>query len=234
MKATCFFLLFLLNIQLFSHEFSKTYDINYLREFVYIGAGNLEIKQSDRNRLTLTGEESLLDNTFFSNERGVLTIAPKDPFFTGRYPGIVKGMLEVKNLKKITLNGSVSVDIDKFKGDELTIELLAQGSSLLEGYLELQKLSLKIEGSASAVLRGSAESQSIFINGAGAYNGQDFMTQNTTIHIYGAGTVFVNAEELLNASVMGYGHVHYVGTPKINKRIVGGGKVSPYIEGIKR
>lgn len=234
MKIHRLFLLFLFPLSLFSQEVTRSYDFNYLREFIYIGAGKIEIKQGDRNRLTLTAEEALMENTLFADQRGVLSLAPKDPFFTGRYPGIMKGVLEVKELRKIMLNGSVSVDIDQLKGDDLTIELLAEGSSLVEGTLDFNKLSLKIVGSAEAILRGKAREQSVLITGAGAYAGENFVTQTSTIHIQGAGTAFVNATEVLNALIVGYGHVHYVGTPKINDKISGQGKVSPYMEGMKR
>lgn len=234
MKTTYFFLLFLLNVQLFSNEITKSYDLNYVREFVYIGAGKIEIKQSNRNRLTLTGKEVLLNKTLFSNEEGVLTLAPKDAFFTGQSPEIIRGTLEVKDLKRITLDGSVSVDIDELKGDELSVELLAQGSSLFEAHLELQKLSLRIEGSAEAILKGSADTQLIAITEAGTFMGEEFKTKTATIHIHGAGTAFVNASEILNALVYGFGHIHYIGTPKINDRIIGEGKVFPYIDGMKR
>ncbi|MCP5505872.1 MAG: DUF2807 domain-containing protein [Chlamydiales bacterium] len=228
------FLLFLLPISLFCQEVTRSYDFNYIREFIYIGAGKIEIKQGERNRLTLTAEEALMDNTLLADQRGILSLAPKDPFFTGRFPGIMKGVLEVKELRKIELNGSVSADIDHLKGEDLTIELLAEGSSLIEGALELEKLSLSIVGSAEAVLRGNAEEQSVFITGAGAYAGENFVTKKSMIHIQGAGTAFVNATEILNALIIGYGHVHYVGTPKINDKISGQGKVSPYVEGMKR
>lgn len=89
--------LFLFPLLLFSQEVTRSYDFNYLREFIYIGAGKIEIKQGDRNRLTLTAEEPLMENTLFADQRGVLSLAPKDPLFTGRFPGIIKGVLHERS-----------------------------------------------------------------------------------------------------------------------------------------
>lgn len=234
MKTLCFFLI-LLSANLFSIEATKIYDINYVREFVYIGAGKIEIKQSDRNRLILKGEEPLIANVLLDDGRGILSLSPKDPFCMGRYPGIVTGVLEVKDLNKITLNGSIAIDVDHFKTDELTIIMLDEGSSLFEGVLEVQNLSLKIEGSSEAVIKGQANTQSVFLTGSGIYDGQGFETKISTIHISGAGTALVYATELLNGFILGYGHIHYVGTPnKINQRVSGDGKLTPYTPGMKR
>lgn len=131
----------------------------------------------------------------------------------------MKGVLEVKELREIMLNGSVSVDIDQLKGEDLTIELLAEESSRIEGALDLNKLSLKIVGSAEAILRGKSTEQSVLITDAGAYAGENFVTKTSTIHIQGAGTAFVNATWELPRS-----------TIKSAVRV----KFRPVIEGTKR
>lgn len=229
MRATWVFFLLLYNILIFSNEVTRTYDLNSIREFVYGGGGKIEIKQTGRNRLTLAGKASLLNNTLLTNQRGILSLTPKD-----HSSEIIEGILEVIDLNKITLSGNVAVDIDMLKGNELIIELLAEGSPLLEGCLEFRKLSLKIEGSAHAILKGKGESQSVYITGEGNYVGRDFITKTSTAHIQQRGTASVNASDKLNASVIGYGQIHYMGNPKINKQLSGEGKILPYLGGMKR
>ena len=215
---------------LFSHEVTKSYDFNHIREFSYVGMGKIEIKQGDKNQLILTANPKLLEKIVVTNQRGVLSIALSDT-----YKGIIKGVLIVNNLSKITLRGDVSVDIDKLKGKELMIVLQEEGSSLIEGFVEFDKLAITISGNSEALLKGEVKDQVVYISGSGIYEGEALKSKNANVHIQGAGTAFVYATDKLEGSTIECGHIHYVGTPKIiNDKIQGGGRLSPYKNGQKR
>jgi hypothetical protein len=220
MKVLCYFLAFLCMKPLLSGEITRSYDLNSTKEFVCAGDWKIEIKQTDRNHLTLTAKEPLLNNLVFSHKTKVLSLSQKAP----PLPGTIKGVLEVKDLGKIILNGNIAIDIDEWKGKKLAIEI--NGSSLIEGLLHLEKLSLKINGNSQAILKGTADTQSVSIAGAGTYSGKNLKTKQSTIDIQGVGTAYVNASDTLNATIAGYGHIHYVGAPKVYQKITGAGQVS--------
>jgi hypothetical protein len=238
MRSIALFLLLSIFSVCFSHEVTRTYDFSYLREFAYHGPGKIEIKQGEKNELTLTADPELLNKTYIKEKKGILTISPKDEFFAGRFPGIINGTLKVKDLSKITLSGSISVDIDKLKGNQLMINMELEGSSLIEGLLEFNRIAVSIKGSSEAVLKGKVYEQIVYIDGAGMYEGKSLESKKALVHIRGAGTAIINATEELTATVTGYGHVHYIHNfhvPKIlNKKVRGKGEISPYKEDLFR
>lgn len=214
-----------------SHEITQTFNFSYLREFTYDGPGKIEIKQGDKDRLTLTADEDLLGRTNILNHDGTLSISPKKQFFSGKYLGIITGTLEVKNLSRIDLNGSVSVDIDKLQGNELMINLGLEGSSLIEGLLNFQRIAVIINGSSEAALKGKVEEQIVYITGSGLYAGAALESKNAMVHIRGPGTAVINATDELIGIITGYGYIYYVGVPKtLRKRIDGQGEIIPYKE----
>lgn len=227
MKTFCFLLIFALFSSLISKEITKTLDYDYVRAFEMSGNGKVEIKQTGKNRLTLQGEEVLLDNLLLTNHRGILSASPKDPNIFRHYPKGVAAVLEVDHLSKITLKGDISLDIDQLKEKELSI--YGSGHSVIEALLDLDLFLIKMEGGMKGEIKGQAKEQSVFISGSGTYNGEGLKTEETTVNIQGSGTTYVNATEKLTAFIAGHGHVYYTGNPKtISKKIHGEGEVSAY------
>lgn len=234
MKTVFLFVLFSISSFCFTHEVTRVYDFSYLREFSYHGRGNIEIKQGEKDRLTITTDSELIDHIHISDHRGVLDIHPKGEFFIGHFPGTIKGTLEVKNLSKINLRGSVSVDIDKLQGDQLMINMELEGASVIEGYLDFHRIAVIIEGSSEALLKGNVIEQIIYIDGAGVYLGQNLTSDYAKVYVKGAGRAIVNTTNELDASVVGYGHIHYT-KPKpiiLKQKVRGEGEITPYQEGM--
>lgn len=212
----------------FTVELTRVYDFSDLRELSYHGQGKLEVKQSDKDRLTITADSELIDHLHISDYGRVLDIHVKEEFSLRNFPGNVVGTLEIKNLSKINLRGDISVDIDKLQGDHLMINMDLEGSSLIEGFLDFHRVAVVIHGNSQALLKGNVIEQIIYIKGSGAYLGQDLMSEYAKVYLKGAGRAIVNTIDELDASVVGYGHIHYI-MPKptiLKQKVKGEGQVS--------
>lgn len=217
----------------FSIEVTRIYDFSHVRELSYYGQGKLEIKQADKNRLTLTTDSELIEHIHISDHQGVLDIQPKGEFNSGNFPENMIGTLEVKNLSKIHLKGNVSVDIDKLQGDQLMIHMDLEGASLIEGFLDFHRIAVVMHGDSQALLKGNVIEQMVYIKGPGLYLGQDLTSDYAKVYVQNAGRAIVNTTQELDTSVVGYGNVHYT-KPKpiiLKQKVKGEGEISPYKEG---
>lgn len=211
-----------------------TIDIPYLDTLDYQGEGYIEIVQGDHNQFSIEGTKTQISNADIEAVGGTLKVSPSDPFSVGTVKDVLKGKLTVKDLKKIYLSGSVTVDIDSLKGESLLIDIGLPGANLLEGTIDVRRLGVHIQGGTRVVLKGRAKEEMIFIKGSGAFEGENLQSEQGHVRIEGAGTAFVNVTDSLKATIVGYGAIHYVGAPKkIDDNIKGEGKITPYQPGQK-
>lgn len=229
MRLCLCFIFYLLSIQSFAQDLKRTYNYDYLDGFSYQGTGHIEIKQGDKNTFTIKGTERQLNNTDIHFQQGILSVKTKDPFLYMSVSDYIEGELIVKDLKKIFVTGSVSLDIDRLKGETLLIHINVPGAALVEGNIDFDRLAVYLEGGGRTVLKGKVKEEMIYIKRSGAFESQDLEAVNGNVLIEGVGTAYVHVKETLKVNITGYGHVHYVGSPRtIEDRIHGEGKISPY------
>ena len=205
--------------------FEMTYP--YLTTFDYSGPGQIEIQQGKENKFIFKAPKSVQNQFSLTFSDGTLQVHPKSFADLAQAPQIPHVILVVKDLEKLILEGDNYVDIDSLKTDNFMLDIKAKGSTQLEGTIHSERLAVSIVGSSQATIRGEARYQSILISGSGLYDGKDFVTNDTNIRLIGSASCLVNARDKLSISIQGYGHVHYYGSPKVEKTIKGEGVVAP-------
>lgn len=110
-----------------------------------------------------------------------------------------------------------------FSGD--SFELTTSGSSDFIGEIYYTRSKFSLSGSSSIKLRGDSSSTQISCSGAGNIEAADYVVDNATISISGAGNARITVEEYLDATVSGAGSITYYGSPRVNQRVTGIGKV---------
>ncbi|MCB1109343.1 MAG: DUF2807 domain-containing protein [Chlamydiia bacterium] len=197
---------------LFAQVESQLFQYEEIKEISLEGRGKVEIHQGSVNQLEVIGD--LLQKSHGS----VLALCITDP---------LQMKLTVKNLEKISLDGEVHVDINELKGKRLVTH--SQGKSLLEGTLYFEQVITTIQGNAQATFQGKVHDQTICIKGKGVFAGESLETQKTTVTIQGAGVAQVWATDDLNSSVLGRGHIQYMGAPqKMHQYVEGMGRIFSY------
>ena len=85
--------------------------------------------------------------------------------------------------------------------------------------------SIENEGSGDIEIDGVSTSLSIKNTGSGDILGFDFLVEDCTIDIEGAGDVKISCSDNLDVDIEGSGNVYYKGNPTINTNISGSGTV---------
>jgi hypothetical protein len=185
---------------------SESRDVRGFDEVELEGIGNLSIRQTGSESLTVEAEEDVLPKIRTEVENGRLVIGP-EPNTSIQTTEPINYVLTVKDLHALKLSGSGDVE--------------AEG-------INTNKLGINISGSGAVEVSGRTDSQEIDISGSGAYRADDLESKEAKIDVSGSGFATVNVSEALDAKVSGAGSVEYVGDPTVEKDVSGAGRVSEH------
>ena len=168
------------------------------------GAGNLSIRQTGTEGLTVEAEEEVLPKITTEVKEGRLIIGP-EPNTTICTNEPINYELTVDVLRALGVSGSGNVEAEGISTGELAVTISGAGNVRISGEVDRQKVN---------------------ISGSGKYRAQDLRSKEVEIDVGGAGSAIVNASDRLDARVSGAGSVEYVGDPTVEQDVSGAGQVS--------
>ena len=179
-------------------------DVSGFDEVELSGIGNLSIRQTGTESLSVEAEEDVLPKIRTEVVNNRLIIGP-EPNTSIRTTEPIDYDLTVEDLQALTLSGSGNIDARDISTDMLRID---------------------ISGSGDIAASGRADAQKISISGSGTYRAEDLESDRVEIDVEGAGSAVVNVSDALDARVTGAGSVEYVGDPAVEQDVSGAGRVS--------
>ena len=217
MKSFTLFLLFSCFLVSSQTPVSKSIgDFSELKVFDLI---NVELVESNENKIEITGEET--SNVLIVQKNDVLKIKMRlNKSFNGNRTFV---KLFYKKIDIIDVNEGAKVDSKSlFKQYEL--ELKAQEGGEISVITDTKLLSIKIVTGGIINVSGATESQNINIRTGGVYEGSSLQAQNSEIKIKAGGIADVNSTELIEVRIVAGGDLRIHGKPKNVKQfnIVGG------------
>ncbi|MBV8211511.1 MAG: DUF2807 domain-containing protein [Burkholderiaceae bacterium] len=141
----------------------------------------------------------------------------------------IEGALTIEvntvGLKELDVNGAGQVDAQGFSGQEFSLHLIGAPVAKIGG-LDVEKLSVEMQGSGSAELSGRAGRERMRITGSGECRAADLASDKVEVKLEGSGKAEVMARERLKVNIAGAGSVRYRGDPKLSTSISGSGTVA--------
>jgi len=187
------------------------------------GSGRALITQGDTESLTIQADENLLPYIQSEVRNGELRIWTKRGNL--RFSQAPVYTLEVRELDRLQLSGSLHAEIDALKTDRLKGGVSGSGT-ITFGSLEAQSVTVGISGSGTiSIAEGTTESLGLSVSGSGNLRAAEFRAESVEVTISGSGDARVWATESLDARVSGSGDIRYMGTPQVSSSISGSGKV---------
>ena len=201
-------------------------DVAGVRAVSIRGIGDLVIRQTGSESLTVTADDNILEYIRTEVRNGVLTID-----VDARTPGLMLRPsaepvyeLEVIGITGIAISGSGSASADTLEGDLLSLAVSGSGDIRL-GALDVGELTVAISGSGDIVLAGEVPSQSVAVSGSGRYRAGKLMSSSARVSVSGSGDITIWATDDLDVGVSGSGSVGYYGDPSVTRRVSGTGRV---------
>ena len=183
---------------------SETRNVSGFDEVELRGVGDLSIRQTGEESLTVEAEEGVLPKIATEVVDGRLVIGP-EPNTNIQTTRPIDYELSVEDLRALEVSGSGDVNAEGIDTDNLEVT---------------------ITGSGAVEMGGRADSQNVSVSGSGNYRALELESKQAKVDVEGAGSALVNASDTLDATVGGAGSVEYAGDPAVEQDVSGAGRVS--------
>lgn len=186
--------------------------------------GTLHLKQSDEPNFTIEADKKILPLITVYVKDKILYIDMKES--SENTNPKVDYYLNIKNIKTINSLGSGGFVMNDFKAKELQLTISNLGEANMSG-VNIQKLTIHVDGGGKIKAEGIAEQQIVEIKGAGEFNGRNLAGKQGIFTINGSGIMSANVSDALTINISGDGTVKYCGHPTITKNVSPKAVVSP-------
>jgi hypothetical protein len=197
-------------------------------QVVLAGLGDLTITQGERESLTITADDNLMDyiQSTVDGRTLMLGIDVDDlsDVITTYNPTRLEYDLVVKDLSSLNLAGSGNASMETLDTDELILTVAGSGNITIDD-LTADRVETNLPGSGNITLSGSVPDQMVTIAGSGNYIAPNLKSASTNVFIGGSGNVTVWASDELDINIAGSGQVDYYGSPTVSQQILGSGEV---------
>lgn len=187
------------------------------------GPIDVQLTQADADQATVIADDNIepLIETVVDGDSLVVRLKREAGFTTRSAPQV---RLEVRALQAIAINGSGDLQVERFKGDSLGLNIVGSGDVQL-GLVELKELAVSINGSGDVRLAGRAEQQAWTVSGSGDVDARALSGRAARVSIHGSGDVSLGVVEQLDVQLSGSGDLSYAGRPQLRQSVTGSGEV---------
>ncbi|MGH8853287.1 MAG: head GIN domain-containing protein [Telluria sp.] len=186
--------------------------------------GKLELRMGDVESVTIETDDNLLPLVETVVENGTLKIRPSKRNMSLRTKNL-KVVVTARQIERLGLGGSGSVDADTLRAPRLNIDLGGSGEINVRN-LDSESVAVSLGGSGDFKAgAGNARKLSVSIGGSGTVDMGKVQSDSASISVAGSGEATVWARHELSMTIAGSGDVNYYGDPRVSKTVVGSGDV---------
>jgi hypothetical protein len=187
--------------------------------------GEMVLRLGATESITIETDDNLLPLIETVIEDGVLRIRPVKRN-THLHTRNLRIVVSAKDIDRLALSGSGSIDSDALKGRKLQFDIGGSGSINVKG-MQADAVAISLGGSGDLKSgAGKAGSLSVSIGGSGDVDVGRVQVSDASVSVAGSGEATVWASGALSVTIAGSGDVNYYGDPKISKSVVGSGDIT--------
>lgn len=184
--------------------------------------GKLELRLGDSEGITIETDDNLLPLVETVVENGTLKIRPSKRNLSLRTSNL-RVVVNARQIERLALGGSGSIDADLLRGPRLSIDLGGSGKVNVR-QLDSDAVAVALGGSGDFKAgTGQARKLSVSIGGSGTVDMGRVQSDSVSVSVAGSGEATVWARNELSMTIAGSGDVNYYGDPRISKSVVGSG-----------
>jgi hypothetical protein len=184
----------------------------------------MELRIGNTESISIETDDNLLPLIDTVIEDGTLKIRANKRSLSLN-PKTMKIVLQAKDVSRVALGGSGSINADALKGSKLQFDLGGSGSINVKA-VESDALAVTMGGSGKLKTGGGWTRQlSVSIGGSGDVDVGQVKAKEASVSVAGSGEATVAVSDALSVTIAGSGDVNYYGDPKVSKSVVGSGGV---------
>ena len=204
----------------------ETREVDDFRAVELQGSGQLRIEQDEGRLLRIEAEDNVLPQIETRVEKGKLIISrrqvPRKERVHATQPVICQ--VTVPTLRSIEITGSGNATCAEIETESLTLAVRGSGKIDVPA-IRTERLAVNVSGSGSFRLGGKATSFSAHIAGSGSIDANGLACTSADTRISGSGKIRVHVTEELKAGISGNGRIEYTGSPRVDSKVTGVGKI---------
>jgi hypothetical protein len=184
--------------------------------------GRLELRLGDSEGVTIEADDNVLALVETVVENGTLKIRPSKRNLNLRTKNL-KIVVQARQIERLALGGSGTVDADTLRGPRLDIDLGGSGEINVRN-LDSESVAVTLGGSGDfKAATGRARKLAVSIGGSGTVDMGRVQSDSASVSVAGSGEATVWARHELSMTIAGSGDVNYYGDPRLSKSVVGSG-----------
>ena len=209
-------------------------------------AANVFVKQGTAYKVTVEGQQNILDVTETVVENGILNIKTKEGTWNLSFQKL-NIFIETPSVSSLEISGSGDMNVESaINSDNLTVSIAGSGNIKMPNGLTTKNLKAEIGGSgdinigASTAteltahilgsgnfsIKGTGDKAQFEVTGSGNINATEFITKAAEAHTTGSGNIKCHATASLDANVTGSGDIDCKGNPpSVQSKVTGSGEV---------
>ncbi|RZK55946.1 MAG: DUF2807 domain-containing protein [Pedobacter sp.] len=201
-----------------------------VKDFKIVAAGgpiNVVITLGNTESLRFEGDAEAISTLITEVISNKLIIRPKNSWtsWAKKYEGKqITAYVTAKTLQALIMSGNGKMSVtNEIKSNSLSATLSGSGS--ITANIEVNNFVGTISGSGNLNISGEADKASVTVSGSGSLTKKSFTVGTMTSAISGSGSIYVTAEDKINAVISGSGSINYSGNPEVEQRVIGSGRI---------
>lgn len=205
---------------------SKNITTSDYEEIGVAGAFQVTLIEGNEGKITLKGDENLLNYVIVETNGDELKIKTEKGFYLQPTKGNkIEIIIPIKEISAVNLTGSGDIkSAFTLKSDNFKMSL--SGSGDINLHLNANNIDVKLAGSGDIFLKGNCENFEASVAGSGDIDAANLVAKYSKVNVSGSGNISTNCTELIEARVAGSGDIEYNGRPKkMDTKVTGSGKI---------
>ncbi len=191
------------------------------------GSFDYILVSGDEGKITIEGEENLLEHIVTEVKSGKLVVKTKNNVnLSTSWNKTIKVTIPFRDINSVSLAGSGDLwNEDKIKTNNLDVSLAGSGDVIID--VEANSVDGSLAGSGDLTLKGKTNDLEASLSGSGDIHAFELDANNTVVSIAGSGDAEVVSNKSIKARVSGSGDIEYKGNPsKEDTKVSGSGSIS--------
>ena len=201
----------------------KDYDFANFNQLEISGIYEVEIRQDDEYRVSVSASDDLFFKTQLSQEGEKLIVKTardgltwNEVFRNYRQP---KLYITLPELNDLHVEGLAEIELRDLDAGAMNIEL--DGASKLRGEIDVELLDLAVRGAAKIDVEGTSDDINLLVEGVARVDLYELLSNNAKVNIEGGGRAFLNVMDNLDVTLKGVSELSYKGEPEVISDIDG-------------
>ena len=186
------------------------------------GAFEVEVRNGATS-VEVEADDNIMNLIETDVRNGVLRIRTKDG--SNFHDATFRVFVSTPQLESVKSSGASNIKLKDLVKSNEKLDFDVSGAGRILGTIDAPEVNAEISGAGKIELSGRTRDYVARVSGSGELKSSDLRSENTDVHVSGAGNARVHASVLLKGNASGAGNIIYNGGARVEQHTSGAGSV---------